>query len=202
MKIGIGFMASGKGSRMGENKLLMTIHGKTMIKHMTDKVSRLKAEIAKKSPQSKNDYELEIVVASCYDEIIELAKQNNCIAIYNHKADLGQSESIKLIVKTLSHCDGIVFLPCDQIYISEISIHRIIKTFVENKGQFPVQASFQGAKSSPVIVPRAFYEDLLSLEGDVGGKVLLKEKKVILVEVSQKELIDIDKSEDISKHRL
>lgn len=193
-KIGIGLMASGNSRRMGENKLLMKVKGKTMAEHMMEKLVKLNSEV--------KEYELAIIVASCYKEILALGKKNKFKTVYNHHNDRGQSESIKLITKELSYCDGIVFLPCDQIFIKWDSINSLIKTFIKQGGNIPVQACHKGKKSSPVIFPKAFYKELLKLEEDAGGRTLLQDKMVDFLEIEEKETIDIDTKMDIKNIRL
>ena len=46
---------------------------------------------------------------------------------------------------------------------------------------------------------RAYFQELMELEGDAGGRILMKRypKKVRIVEAEQEELSDIDRREDL-----
>ena len=127
--------------------------------------------------------------------IEELAYKYNFNYYYNSFADLGQSESIKLGIKN-SVGEGIAFFPGDQPLLSENTILNLYYEF--QKTNLITVSAVEEKRFSPVFFPEDKKEELLKLEGDIGGKSVIKKTPIInLVKFSsEKEFKDIDTIED------
>ena len=176
-------MASGFSKRMGLNKLLMKYNDKILIEHTSKKISHC-------------DFAEKIIVTQ-YEEIEKLT--DNFKVIINENAHKGQSESIKLGVKSSEKCDGYMFFVADQPLISQNDIEKLIKVFRENK-DFIVIPKYKEKHGNPVIYPSLYKEEILRLEGDKGGKSIIKSSnKIKYVEVKEDTLFDIDNKDDFNK---
>ena len=166
-KISAIIMASGKSKRMGTNKLLLEYRGITFIENTLEKVL------------NENFYELAIVISDkkvrkkCQDYIKKSEKDEKKIYIVgNKKSEKGQSESIKIGLKTLEKCEGYMFFSCDQPFLTSNTIKKILQNFKD---------------------------ELLKLEGDTGGKTVISnhQDKIKIVEIENPdEGKDIDTKED------
>ncbi len=158
MSIAIIIMASGLSRRMGVNKLLLPVLGKPLCGHIIDTAI-------------KTGYR--VVVVSCYDEVLSIAGECGATAVFNGEAEAGQSRSIRLGLKTATACDAAIFCPADQPFISVATLHGLTEEFCRT-GKI-VTASYGGQSGSPVLFPRAYFEKLSSLTGDMGGRAVIKE---------------------------
>ena len=84
-----------------------------------------------------------------------------------------------------------MFLAGDQPWLKTDSIKALCEHF---DGTHILCASTHGIIKNPIIFPAAYYEELLSLVGDVGGKKVVHRHKeaCILWEVDEHELYDVD----------
>ena len=111
-------------------------------------------------------------------------------------SEKGQSESIKIGLKTLGKCDGYMFFSCDQPFLTSDTIKKILKNF--NPGRITIP-EYDGKRSLPVIFGKNFKNELLKLEGDTGGKTVISNHpdKIRIVEIENSdEGRDIDTKED------
>lgn len=180
-------MASGASKRMGKNKLLLPFMGKPLIENIL--------EIIKKCGFSR------IVLVASTDEIIKIGQDKNIVSIYNRNAENGQSESIKIGLSNSKGYKGYMFFTGDQPLLDCDTIKALINTFENNKNKI-ILPSFEGKTGNPVIFPLRFYDDLMVLTGDVGGRVVINKynEEVIHVEVKNKyALLDVDTPEEYSK---
>lgn len=190
-KISAIIMASGKSKRMGTNKLLLEYRGMTFIENTLEKVL------------NENFYELAIVISDkkvrkrCQDYIKKSEKDEKKIYIVdNKKSEKGQSESIKIGLKTLGKCDGYMFFSCDQPFLTSDTIKKILQNFKTKGITIP---EYNGKRSLPVIFGKNFKNELLKLEGDTGGKTVISNHpdKIRIVEIENSdEGRDIDTKED------
>jgi len=190
-KISAIIMASGKSERMGTNKLLLEYRGMTFIENTLKKVL------------NENFYELAIITCDkevkkkCQNYIKKLEEdKKNIYLVDNKKSEKGQSESIKIGLKTLGKCDGYMFFSCDQPFLTSDTIKKILKNFKLEGITIP---EYNGKKSLPVIFGENFKNELLKLEGDTGGKTVISNHpdKIRIVEIENSdEGRDIDTKED------
>ncbi|MFD3158332.1 molybdenum cofactor cytidylyltransferase [Haloimpatiens sp. FM7330] len=180
-------MASGYGKRMGENKLLLSYKGKSLIEWIIEKV--LESEFSNRIVIARDKY------------VIDLVRKKGIKVVVNEKAHLGKSESIKLGIENLPLAQGYMFFTADQPLIKRSTIQKLIDNFKQNK-DFIIVPKYKDKKGSPVIFPNKFVDELLLLKGDNGGKIVINKHmdKVKFVDINEGyELLDIDTVEDYKK---
>ncbi len=82
--------------------------------------------------------------------------------------------------------------------IKKSTIQRIINTAFHNPGK--IVCAGEGTRNgNPVLWDKRFFDKLLELDGDIGGKKILKENvdSLKIVPVQAGELQDIDRKEDL-----
>lgn len=180
-------MASGLSKRMGQDKLLMTYEGRPIIDWSLEAVEK-----SSLSPK---------LVITGNEEIKAVALKRNLSVVINERGHLGQSESIKLGVRNSSEAEGYAFIAGDQPFITSAFLNELIKEFQQQKDKIIVPV-YRGTMGNPVIFPKKFAEELLRLQGDVGGKAILSKYKEYIhfkdIE-DEKILKDIDTKEEYLK---
>lgn len=178
-------LASGASTRFKfGNKLTFKFGDKSVIEHTMDKI--------KSCGRFK-----EIIVVSCYDEILQLGKNKGFIPIKNINDNEGIASSIKLGV--LNSHNNYMFFVGDQPFIDEDLINKLLDEFDDENIIVP---TFNNEYKNPVIFPYEFRDELLNLKGDIGGKAIINnnEDRVKKVEIQvEKSFKDIDTIEDYYK---
>ncbi|MEG2337881.1 MAG: selenium cofactor biosynthesis protein YqeC, partial [Clostridium sp.] len=177
-------MASGFSRRMGRNKLTMKINGISMIRRVA--LAATRSNLNKIVLVYRDDYVL--------DEIDDLP-----IALCkNTEAESGQSMSIKLGINSLNNnYRGYMFMVSDQPFLDSNIINAVINNF-NAKDDYIALPYYGDKKGNPVIFPSYLREDLLSLSGDNGGKVVIEKCEKINKVFVKDEVkgIDVDTIEE------
>ncbi|HEY8892159.1 MAG TPA: molybdenum cofactor cytidylyltransferase [Clostridium sp.] len=177
-------LAAGYSRRMGKNKLLLKLRSISLIQHTIDIIKKCGFQ--------------EVIIVAREEEIIKIGYKNDLKVIVNENAVKGISESVKLGVKNSTLTDGYMFFTADQPFLDIDTINELIQKFRENTNYIIVPRC-DGRLGNPVIFPSIFKEDLLKLEGDVGGKIIINKNldKVKFVEIyDSTKLFDIDTNEN------
>ncbi|MCI9303260.1 nucleotidyltransferase family protein [Clostridium sp.] len=185
MKINLILLAAGNSKRFNGNKLLAIYKNKSMYMYIVEKVLNLKIN--------------KIICVTQYEEIKNSLLNTNIDVVINTKSDLGISNSIKLGINFDKNVDGYMFMVCDQPFISVKTLNLVIDNFVSgDKGIVCVGCG--NNKGNPVIFSKKYINELLSLEGDNGGKKVinnnLNDLKIVKID-NEIELVDIDTQEKL-----
>ena len=177
-------MASGFSRRMGENKLLMKYNDKFLIEYTLDTISKCNFK--------------DRVIVTQYKAIKEIGEKLNFKVVINQQPNKGQSESIKLGIKNCKESEGYMFFVGDQPLLNKDDIEKLIEVFNEDTS-YIVIAQCKGKCGNPVIYPKKYKKDILNLEGDKGGKSIIKSSdKIKYVNVCEDTLFDIDYIDDFN----
>ncbi|SHI73284.1 molybdenum cofactor cytidylyltransferase [Clostridium cavendishii DSM 21758] len=185
MKINLILLASGNSNRFKSNKLLAKVNSKPMYMNVVEKVLALNFN--------------KIILVTQYEEIrLSLCRQNIEV-VMNANSELGISHSIKLGMQTDKEADAYMFMVCDQPFISLMSIETLINRFEKsNKGMACVE--HKGNLGNPTIFSKKYRDELMNLEGDIGGKAVMRKHLYDLERVSisnEVEMMDIDTREEL-----
>ena len=177
-------MASGFSRRMGKNKLLMKYNDKFLIEYTLDIISKF-------------DFKEKIIVTQ-YEKIKEIGESLNFKVVINKQPNNGISESIKLGIKNCDKSEGYMFFVSDQPLLDKNDIEKLIKEFEKDKS-FIIITKYKESFGNPVIYPKKYKEQILNLEGDKGGKSIIKSSdKIKYVNVCENTLFDIDNINDFN----
>lgn len=176
-------LAAGNSRRFGGNKLLEPFQGKLLYEYTLELAGNLLLD--------------EIILVTQYEEIMKREKGKGITLIYNPNPEKGISESIKLGVKQAGPEADLIFFVCDQPYLKKETVLGMQQEFFKNPTGI-VCAKSKLRSGNPNIFASCFYDELLKLENDVGGKKIIKTcpEVVRYHEVDEKELLDLDYKED------
>lgn len=184
LRISAIIMAAGMSKRMKQDKLQMKINDKPIFEFILDTVVNY-------------PFHEKIIVARD-DEILKKAEKLGFLAVKNTKYFLGKSESIKAGLKAIKETEGVMFFVADQPFIKPETIDTLCRKFYDNPSNI-ILPYFNGCPGNPVIFPFFLKEQLMALENDQGGKVVISKNrnKTIRVDIlTNNESIDIDTLED------
>lgn len=185
MRIGCVVMAAGMGSRFGSNKLTREWQGKSLIRRALEAVPA--------------DRLSSVVVVTQYPEVVNIAKRFSFTPIINSHPEYGQSHSIHLGVRALMHCDALLFQVADQPLLRQESVASLVDFYRLHPANI-VGLGHAGQRGNPCIFPARFFPELLRIEGDHGGNVVIRqhEDQLLLLDVPADELRDVDTQETLS----
>lgn len=187
MKINLILLAAGNSKRFNGNKLLAIYKEKPIYMHIVNNV--LKLEVNK------------IICVTQYEEIKEALLNTNINVVMNTNSSLGISSSIKLGINFDKEADGYMFMVCDQPFITEKTLKILLDNFINGEKGI-VCVGCGNNKGNPVIFSKKYINELLSLQGDNGGKRILKghlnDLNVVNID-NEIELLDIDTQEEFTK---
>lgn len=181
-------LAAGKSSRYGENKLLEELDGGRMYEHTLRKMRAF--------PLCTQ------VAVTRFEEISQAAKEQGMLVVENQEPDLGIAHSLHLGLACALKADpglkGAMFVVCDQPGLTARTFARMLDMSKKNPGKI-VCAGRKGKMGNPVIWDRKFFDELLMLKGDRGGKQIIgaHREEVLVCETENVELMDIDEPEQL-----
>jgi molybdenum cofactor cytidylyltransferase len=117
--------------------------------------------------------------------------------VRNERYADGISTSIAAGVAALDReSDAVVILLGDMPYITSGVIDGLISRAVAGHIVVP---TFNGQRGNPVLWPRKYFRDLLTLDGDLGARTLFKRyaHDIVQTEIGAAALIDIDTPQDV-----
>lgn len=181
-------LAAGLSKRFAGKKLLMKINGKPMAKHVADLVAAM-------------DFERKVFVYSDQEVLKAVfgngGKASGFTFVHNPRAEQGLSTSVRLALEA-GAADGIMFFVGDQPFIDEDTVKKLLDAFYQKRGSIVVPV-YGGRRGNPVVFSSKWIDQLNKLEGDVGGREIIRENasEVCEVAVENPQIgMDIDTEEE------
>lgn len=178
------YLASGSSRRFGENKLLYPVKGKPMYLWTLEMLENL----------VKKREDCCLLVVSRYEAIRQEASQRGITAVDSPESERGISFSIRAglsALKNVAEEDFLLFVVADQPYLTEDSMLRLLdcaKVGVEG-----ASLCWGDRPGNPTLFAAKLLPELMALEGDTGGRAVLRRHQCIYVQTaSERELEDID----------
>ena len=150
-------LAAGGSSRLGEPKQLLVFQGETLLARMVRVALESKADPV-------------VVITGAHSEKCALAITGQPVrVIHNPEWQEGIASSIRAGVASLSgEVEALVILLCDQPAVSA----SLINALLTSKKDIAA-CEYGETKGPPTYFKKAFFNELLSLQGDKGAKALL-----------------------------
>lgn len=213
-RIGIVLLAAGQSRRMGTNKQLLPWRGKTIL----DAVCHaLQIGWERTNPSWSLETCPLVVVTGGEHDIDRIASSYGFSITHNSRSDLGQGTSIALGVQYLVNTfgthflDGIICSVSDQPLLDSMVIEKLIASFQQHRDEtnrtivVPKYGPTQHS-GNPVLFGAHWFEALQHIEGDQGGRTIIRaagHNFVEYVSIIPEWGFDIDTPEDYNdlQHR-
>ena len=200
------YMAAGNSRRFGSNKLFYELDGKPMYRHLLERLIEIKDRYNKLKSDSPV---IDITVVTRYREILDYCSSiPDCHAVLSPDSEKGISYTIKAGImavqeqKKTGMQDYYMFAVADQPYLKSQSVIKLIDRVLKNTGGKRLAFSLRcgDAVGNPCVFNSSLVPQLLSLEGDKGGRSVAKKYDCVYVDIAdERELTDIDTLSN-SKH--
>jgi molybdenum cofactor cytidylyltransferase len=183
-------MAAGNSRRMGgPNKLLMTLHRKSMISFAVKAV--IEANFEKRIMVTGRDADGISVFATGFE------------VVHNpHFAEgFGTSLSAGFSALMLQpDIDGALVMLADMPLIKAVHLTILTDAFATENGQAVIRAGHNGLPGNPVIIPKSLFSNMAKLDGEQSGQTIIKASglPVVLVEIGSAALADADTPEALA----
>ncbi len=207
------YMAAGNSRRFGSNKLFYELDGKPMYRHLLERLIEIKDRYNKLKNAESNNPVIDITVVTRYREILDYCSSiPDCHAVISPDSEKGISYTIKAGImavqeqKKLKKSSEVthhtaeteeyyMFAVADQPYLKSQSVIKLIDRVLKNTGGKRLAFSLRcgDAVGNPCVFNSSLVPQLLSLEGDKGGRSVAKKYDCVYVDIAdERELMDID----------
>jgi len=184
------YLAAGQARRFGSNKLLADYGGKPLYRHGLDAL--------RSASRDRDDCTLNVV--TCWDGIAASVTADGIRCIPCPDSHLGVSHTIRAGISAVRPlCDGdyLLFAVADQPHLTAETIVRLLDTAELH----PVTACLACGEQSgnPVLFAASLADELCALEGDRGGKAVMRRHPEGHIDVpcDPRELDDVDVKTDL-----
>ncbi len=181
-------LAAGASSRLGRPKQLLPWRGEPFVRHVAQ--TALQAGL---SP-------VIVVTGFAADETASAVRGLPVSLVFNPSWQDGQGTSVAAGVRALpEQTGGAVFLLADQPQIPAELVTSLVE--LHAKTLAPILAPLvQGQRGNPVVFDRLTFDDLRSLSGEAGGRLLFSKYEVTwLPWLDGSILLDVDTEEDYQR---
>jgi molybdenum cofactor cytidylyltransferase len=183
--IGI-YLAAGKSTRMGKNKLDLPFHnhylGSATFRSALDSKLTITFAITRKEDALRF--------------LAPFSKRSGWS--YFRCGDEKLSASLKLGVKKAEEwgADAVVVLLADQPFVTTECINRLVAEYQTQPTTLFVSASQQGVCKPPILFSKACFPTLMALHGDEGARAFIRNNVGKSVEFDESIFQDVDTWED------
>jgi len=181
-------LAAGESKRFGQPKQLLDWRGQSFVRAVAKT-----ALAAGLSP-------VFVVTGANAAQVEQAVTDLNVSLIHNEEWKSGQGSSIRSAIKTLTlrsdrRVGSGIFLLTDQPQVTASILRALVEKHAE--GLYPVVAPMvMDQRANPVLFDRATFPDLMTLEGDVGGRAIFHKHRVeYLPWHDERLLLDVDTPE-------
>jgi molybdenum cofactor cytidylyltransferase len=187
-------LAAGRSTRMGgPNKLLADLGGKPLVRTVAEQALASKAQSV-------------IVVTGHQAEQVEKALHGLKVKfVRNPDFAEGLANSVKAGVAAVAdNADGAVICLGDMPLISSNLIDRLIEAFAPDRGHLIAVPVSDNKRGNPVLWSRRFFNELMTLNGDIGARHLIARHSEAVAEVQVEgfgAFLDIDTPQTLEAAR-
>ena len=155
-------LAAGKSTRFPGNKLLVPLRGRPLLLHTLETLTACPFD------------EVLVVLGHQAHIIRPLIEKYNCRSVLNPDYETGMAGSIRAGLRALpGPSAGVLICLGDMPLLRPVTVQRLCSAFRSDPKRIvaPVAA---GRQANPVIIPRCYWPEVESLQGDVGCKAILE----------------------------
>lgn len=193
--VGVVVLAAGASTRFGRPKQLEVVDGEAMV------VRAVRCAVQSGAQQV-------VVVSGAHADAVEAVlapllttHPRQLQLVHNSDWQQGQATSVHTGLAALSAAtEAAIFLPVDQPFVESLLLRRLIGAW-RGGGQLAAPLVDGELRGAPALFDREFWPELRQLEGDLGGRVVLRRHtdQVIAIPALHDQLRDIDTPSDLSQ---
>lgn len=185
---GIVLLAAGMSNRLGRPKQLLTYQGDYLLNHAIKVAEKIKEAVTV------------VIIGAEAESLLNEIKDFNVKVVVNQQFREGMASSIRCGVQYIQHhyneIENIIMMVCDQPYVNTAHLLKLIACHRSTEAKI-VASTYNERKGVPALFNKQVFPELLTLEGDVGAKELIKkydsEAATVFLPLGE---IDIDTEEN------
>jgi len=186
-------LAAGSSRRMGTPKQLLVVRGKPLLELVVGQVCDSGVD------------DVLVVLGAAFDEIQSRVNLGRARVLVNPAHASGMASSLKAGLASLdAGVERVVVILGDQPDVDAKLLNRLLD-LQESSGLPAAALDFNGLLHPPVVVKRALWGDLMSLEGDVGCRAVIRGRPeqvaTLAVTADLTHPVDIDTPSDYERVR-
>ena len=141
-----------------------------------------------------------VVLGANSDLVSKEIDKSKVYMIENDEWEEGMASSVRIglstLLKIFPSADAVIFMVCDQPYVSASLLNDLINTQVDTCKPI-VACNYGETIGPPALFHRSFFEELMQLKGDAGArKIIQQHGDEVVTVLFPKGKIDIDTKED------
>jgi molybdenum cofactor cytidylyltransferase len=185
-------LAAGLSSRMGKNKMLLELGGRTLVRRAVET-----ALAAGLDP-------VLVVVGHESDRVRAQLRGLSCAPVLNPEYARGMNTSVRAGIRALPEDIGAaVVLLGDMPLVDARMMRALVEAFCGSPASPLVISTYGGVVAPPILYARAVFAELRALEADACGKQVVKRHRPEGIELAwpSEALTDLDEPADLERVR-
>ena len=185
MRTGAVVLAAGKSSRMGANKLLLEVAGRTVLDRLLDALTLVD----------------EVVVVTGYnpESIRKIAKAHDIRVANNPDYEKGMTTSFQTGIRALVGVDAAFLFLGDQLGLRPEHIRRMVAAMEDVSGTLIVSPTHGEKRGHPVLFRASLFEEILEADGTLKEIVDAHTNAHVNVEGGEWSTLDFDTPADFER---
>jgi len=199
-EIALLLVAAGTSSRLGQPKQLVEIstssqQRQSLLQRQIGLMNSVNAAV-----NSKSYCVLGYQYAQMCDHLSSSQQQKNLTLVHHQYFAQGLSSSIAKGISSLDNeIDAVVVFLVDQWQLNTAQLLSLIQLWQHNPNNICI-ASDRNIYGPPVIFPRAYFNELMTLQGDEGAKPVIKKYREQVLNVDMPSaFIDLDTQDQLEQ---
>ncbi|HLW58469.1 MAG TPA: nucleotidyltransferase family protein [bacterium] len=182
-------LAAGESRRMGTPKPLLTFSGRILLRHVIEQARASACQ------------QIIVVLGARADDVAAAVRDPGVHLVVNDRYREGMGTSLGAGIAALPpECEAAVVLLGDQPRIDAAVIDALIDVH-RRTGKPLVASRYGGVAGAPTLIGRALFPEARGLQGDAGGRRLIRQHPDLVAEVPLPEAaaVDLDTPEDFAR---
>ncbi|MCX6656893.1 MAG: nucleotidyltransferase family protein, partial [Candidatus Bathyarchaeota archaeon] len=186
MKTAAVVLAAGRSSRMGVNKLLLEVEGKTVLDRLLESLTQAVDEVV-------------VVVGNNPDPIKKIAKAHDVLVAYNSDYEKGMTTSFQAGLSVVKGADAVFLILGDQLGLRLEFLKRMLAALEDLPGALIVSPTHNGKRGHPVLFNAQLFDEILSHKGTLKEIVDGHTDAHVSIEGDEWSTIDFDTPNDFNR---
>ncbi len=185
MRTGAVVLAAGKSSRMGANKLLLEVAGRTVLDKLLDALTQAVDEVV-------------VVTGNNPEPIRRIAEVHGVHVTHNPDHEKGMTTSFQAGLRSMGGVDGVFLVLGDQLGLRPELLRRMAAA-LEDSGALIVSPTHGGKRGHPVLFRLVLVGEILAVEGTLKEVVDAHAGEHVTVEGGEWSILDFDTPQDFER---
>lgn len=186
MRTGAVVLAAGKSSRMGENKLLLTVGGKTVLDRLLDALTQAVDEVV-------------VVTGNNPEPIRAIASAHGVRVAHNPDHEKGMTTSFQAGLRVMDGVDAVFLVLGDQLGLRPELVRRMVAAMEDVPGALIVSPTHGEKRGHPVLFRGSLFGEILAVKGTLKEVVDAHADAHVHFEGGEWSTLDFDTPEDFER---